>query len=822
MEAFVSGQAARVVFVEGMDVSYIEADDPKRVLKIRHTDIHAILGGASDVERIIVDKHEDVFGRLLEKYNFDRCFRMLDIAVSDDEGTATRISAAEAFSEIALDSRTYESIKNYSLACYNSDIHFSNEIADLFKGNQFFLDFLSELVECQIHILSFDEALKKSFASNQIDQDVSAEFRHRAIDTGLFRKVVEAKRDGNKVEDAVLHGYLDLQDISSSRLILQGWTKQFLAQKSKRSLKQLESDFESYSTSDYQPREHDERNRYQTYLAVQRQQDVIIEKLMAGEKTIARRFTGQMIKSQISSGDTEYAAKSLTKLATEARRLGLHSIELEWAKQATELAPEDGIAMGMLADTYLNLYRFPDAERAFTAAVKMGDSEFGTLGLARMQRMSGDPVGALAALEKIKDLQPHQSPHAIHFWQGYCGTLKDLYQLDEALSAIDEACKHFPNESSLMCIRANILFELGEFEASLEAYGNIVSLFPNESTPRCGKAWVLCKIGELQSALPEFEEVTKRFPNEVNGHIGRATVLRDMGKHTEALEAFIAATKKFPHSPATFCGIAETHREMGNLPNALSAYDKAIQRFELEIVARNGRANILKTMGEFQRALQEYDRNVKDFPYNLYALNGRADLLRRLGEYDDAIKAYDTIIDRHPKEGHARVAKSAILVAQKRFDEALELLSTDAPKTEDDWVGFHIRGIAALYQGEFDAAAKIFERGVSESPFYGKRHYFQSALAATKMRKLDFSGAASLLSNSKDPVSNLLLVHSLSELGRTSEAAQALDRVEANLGGALGLLHIELGARYKLTIGKCKHDEQWIFERESEAFLQAA
>lgn len=822
MEAFVSGQAARVVFVEGANVSYIEADNPTCVLKIPHTHINNVLGGATDVERLIVNKPSDAYGRLLEKYNFDRCLRMLDIAISEDEEADDRIFAAEVFSEIANEGNTYEHVKNYSLSCFNSEVHFSNEIADLFKGNDFFINFLSELVECQIHILSFDEALKKSFASNRVSSETSAEFRHRVIDTGLFKTVVEARRDGSKVEDSVLRGYIDLQDISSSRLILQDWMRQFLAQKSKRSLKQLESDYESYSSSDYQPREHEERNRYQIYLTVQRQQITIIEKLKAGEHANARRFTGQMIKSQVASGDTEYAAKSLTKLATEARHLGLHSIELEWAKWATELAPEDGIAMGMLADTYLDLYRFPDAEKAFKATIVLGEPEFGNLGLARMLRLSGDPLGALSALVTIKKSLRNHSQNAIHFWQGYSGTLKDLCRFDEALDAIDEACKSFPEECSLMSIRANILAELGEFERSLEAYSKAISKFPNESSPRCGMAWVLCKIGKYSDALIEFDDVIEIFPNDVNGYIGRATVLRDTAKYSDALDAFTAATKKFPNSPAAFNGMAETYREMGNLKDALSSYDESIRRFDLEVVARNGRANILKVMGLFDLALQAYDKNVKDFPYNLYSLSGRADLLRRLGEYDEAIKAYDTIIHRHPKETHAKVAKSAILVAQKRFDDALNLLSSESPKTEDEWVGFHIRGIAALYKGEIEAAVKIFEKGASESPFSRRRMYFNSALAAAKMRMGDFSGATGLLIHSKDPVSSLLLVHSLSEVGNSIGASQAFNRIDKNLGGAMGLLRMELGARYKLTIGKSKYDDNWVFERESEAFLQAA
>ena len=822
MEAFVSGQAARVVYVQGMDVSYIEADNPTYFHIVSHTQINSVLGEATDVERMVVNKHEDAFNRLLEKYNFDRCFRMLDIAISEDEDLDTRVLAAEVFSEIAEDEATFEVVKNYLFSCFNSDIHVSDEFESLFGKNKFFVNFISDLVSCQIHIISFDEALNRALKNNEIAADTCAKFKHRAIDTGLFRSVVEAKRDGKKVEDAVLRGYLDLKDISSSRLILQDWTSQFLAQKSRRSLKQLESDFENYRAPSYQPRLHEERNRYEIYLGVQRQQNAIIDKLIEGDHGSARRFTGQMIKAQVSKGDTEYAAKSLTKLATEARRMGLRSIELEWAKWATELAPEDGVAMGMLADTYLDIYRFKDAEKAFNAAAKLGEPEFGVLGLARMQRMSGDPIGALEAITKIKASLPPKSANAVYVWQGYCGTLRDLYRFEEALEAVDEACDTFPNEPSLLCIRANILSDVGEFDRALKAYDAIILAFPGESVPRCGKAWAFFKIGELSSALDEFESVIQRFPADVNGYIGRATVLRDSGKHPEALEAFMLAASKFPYSPAAFCGVAETFREMGSLNKALSAYDDAISKFDLEIVARNGRANILKVMGNFKRALQEYDRNVKDFPYNLYALSGRADLLRRLGNYDDAMAAYDLIIDRHPDQLHAKVSKSAILIAQNKFDEAFDLLPVGPPKTESEWIGLHVRGIASLYKGELGEAATIFSRGSSDAPFHRQRIYFRTALASTKLRMRDFEGASELLSDARDPISHLLLVHSLAEMGQIPAATQVLMKVDTNLEGAVGQLRMELGTRYRLIIGQSKFDERWLFEKEAEAFLQAA
>jgi len=72
MEALVSGVAARVVFIDGEAVSYIEADHPETRIPVTRDAIPYLLLDAHDVQRLKATSEIEAFCFLLRKFNEDR------------------------------------------------------------------------------------------------------------------------------------------------------------------------------------------------------------------------------------------------------------------------------------------------------------------------------------------------------------------------------------------------------------------------------------------------------------------------------------------------------------------------------------------------------------------------------------------------------------------------------------------------------------------------------------------------------------------------------------------------------------------------------
>lgn len=825
MQALISGQAARVVFIEGTSIWYINADDPNEKNEISRSALSNIFGTATDVERIDVKEPKDAFGPLLEKYNLDRGVQMLDIALNQGFEVELREEAAELFTELIESNSAKKMINKYVFASYNTDnLSVDEEFEGVFSDNKIFIDYVSELSAHQVHILALEEALSKSFQANGIETELAEEFRARSIEAGVFADLVRAKSNGEAINSAIMNIYIALSDIQNSRQIIVGWTKPFIEKRTKRNLKDLERKIVQYQDAAYKPQSIDERSGFEKFLAVKAQQEAIVLRIKEGDNKSARRFADQLLSSQLINSGSEYAAKSLSKLAVEARDLGAQSLELEWAKCAVEIAPNDGYAIGILADTYLSLFRLKDAEVAFTRARNCGEEEFGSVGLARTLRMSGRCEEALVSFDDLR-ANPSICDVNLHYvWLGYIGTLMDVWRFSEAYTASEEAVKLFPNVESIRCIHALAQARIGDLDGSLDAYNAIISEGMGAVGTLNGKAIVLGKLGKFPDALSVYKGTMRKYPADASSAVGYASMLAECGEIEESIAAFKVAMVKFPYNPAPYCGYAEILRDDGRIPEALEVYTDAVGKFKLDIHARNGHANLLKVSNRFKGALKAYDENVRDFPFDLICLSGRADLLRRLGKFEDAINAYDGIIEKYPTYLSAIISKAAVLVAEKRFAEAKALLPEEDPATEDEWIGLHVRGMIAMGEADFDKAIQILQFGLESTPFYRKRRYFKTALAAAYMRKNNFTESKNLLSNPKEPYEHILLVHSLGALGEISEAKSVLNAMNDNFPDFAAPLKVALSDKFELTSssGHASYDEQWIFDRESELIIQAA
>ncbi len=428
---------------------------------------------------------------------------------------------------------------------------------------------------------------------------------------------------------------------------------------------------------------------------------------------------------------------------------------------------------------------------------------------------------ALNLSEKI--VQEHaDDPEIPGSWALQSEILRKMGRLEDALSSYEEAITRFPDQSVLRCGRAAVLTDMSRYAEALEAYDEVMKSFENQVVASSGRADVLKNLGRLDEALAAYDQAILEFDEEPVPVCGRADVLRTMGKLNEARDAYIEAKRRFPYEPTAYCGLGDVYREKGDLELALITYEDAGKRFQYDARIRIGFANTLRSAGRFEDALQEFDRIVYVFKYDLAALSGRANILKSLGSYDEALKAYDRVLAIRPDYAYARFARAAIFAIRGDFNQALALLPTRAPSTLSEWVAFHIRGMMHLKRSEFDAALKIFSKGASESPFYRNRQYFMNAMAATKVRMQSFDEAISLIGQSDNVISRLLLSHSYAAIGRVELALIQLESVNDNELPPLVELRDEIAAQFRLSPMSAHYDRDWLLDRETEVLLQAA
>ncbi|GAB5463388.1 tetratricopeptide repeat protein [Hoeflea alexandrii] len=814
MDALISGSAARAVLIQGSLVQFFDADNPKLLKPTNLWSIPRLFEGAHDIVRLKVRDYTECFDVLLEGYQKDRALRMLQIILEQEDIEDSREAAG------LLDGLLQRDV----VAEYVRDVTHATpypNFPDLdktdFADALVAYDLYRELREHQNAISTVRKAFDIiPFRSNEL----KFSYEKCAMYAGIFRRMVALTLGEATTSDVTFDCIIAFRDLPDARDVSTRWVSQLGVGKVGRKLRQLDEielgddGFELDDDGQFKG------DRHGQFLAVNAQIRSIVERLESRDIEVARRFADQLIQSQLQSGSSEYAVKSLSNLATEARRRGLHEIELEWAERAREVRPGDGWARALLGDTYLALYRLQDAQEEFLAASAVGEEVYGRIGLARVAKESGDLDGALRLFDEAKSSSTDEG-YTIAAWVGYCTTLREMWKSDETLEAFQQAKTEFPDEIAFQTGYAKALEYLGHLEEAKSAFLVAKTTWPGDPRGYCGEADIYKHAGEFEQACVLYKKAVDLFPYSIDALIGLADLYRKSGEFTEALEVYSQAREAFPYEPLAHTGAADTHLDARNYSEAVTIYENAALTFALDVAVRNGRANAYKRAGQFERSLQLYDQNVIDFPYSLPALNGRASLLKLLGKYDEALLAYDAILARQPRFTSARAAKASALIAQGRYAEAEPLLHSKGLRTRNEWLTHLIMGMLYLKRGDISAALKIFSEGSNGAPFHQLRKQFQASLACCELQMQTYDHIPEYLKGSDEPIHVLLRSISLAFAGRFELAENEVQGSREPMSPSLEAIRHNLGN--VLSVRKARdEDRAWLVGASEEAVLQLA
>jgi tetratricopeptide (TPR) repeat protein len=826
VDVYVSGVAARAVFVKGVEVTYIDAERPDNEKRAKDSDLRYLLADAPDVECIRDTDWSEGVECLLRKCTQDRALRMLDIAVDPEleefgeEGGELAISAKKCLDQYLGDPSTIDLIENVAFSQTLPDGFKIKEDAHPQDGTQRAERLIQSLAASNETIARVRSAWQKIASLNFEDEISHRRVEYIAVREGIFRQFALAAMKQTNVDSAKLRALTALSRCRNHRQIIDEWISNLNLERSRtKILINMESEQEADDFSDYIDTPFETAHAH--YSNVKPRINAIVVRLERRDEINASKYARELTRDQVAGGNAKYAAKSLCNLAQEAKHRGMTSLQLEWVNEATRLAPEDPWTFAQAGDAYLSLYRLQEADEFFERTIKMGDPHYGLVGRARVLMASNKLDEALAAFNEIKNLYPHNR-RVYWSWLGMGRVLRAMGEPNKALTMYEEAKAAFPDQSEIFCGWADTLVELNKLQEALAAFTEIGERFPKSSGALAGKGEVLSLLGRFSESLDVYSEVIGRFPTESIGYTGTAYAQRESGNYQEALNAYNAAIKRFEFDPYAYAGRAQTLKDMNQFQEALEAYESAIAKFTHESYLRNGRASALKAMGRLEEALQAYDSNVNDFPYNLGALTGRAQLLRELGKSQDALIAFDTIINRRPDYNLARISKAAILTVLKKFDEAIDLLPNGEPVTRDEWVGQHIRGIIFLRTNKTDLAIEIFENGAKHCPFHRSSQYFYNGVALGRIQRNQYAEAMTAALAGIGPTAKLLSMHSSAELGQIEVAKAQFNSLKTDNHPNIIVLKEEIARRYGLQSGKIQHDDAWIKDKETELLLAFA
>jgi len=322
-------------------------------------------------------------------------------------------------------------------------------------------------------------------------------------------------------------------------------------------------------------------------------------------------------------------------------------------------------------------------------------------------------------------------------------------------------------------------------------------------------------------------------PENVVAKTGYAEILKAKGEFDRSLQVYQQIMIEHPENVVARNGYAEILKAKGQLNEAVEIYQQIMDEHPEDVVAKTGYAEILKAKGQLNEALKVYQQTMIEHPEDVVARTGYAEILKAKGQLNEALKVYQQIMDEHPENAFAKTGLCSVLFALGRFGEVLGKLETEDLITKQNWVGYHIRGMALLRIGRINEAIHIFEHGEESDPIPASKEYFRTALAVALLTQREFKKANDLLEKVTSPLlqpkTNILRLHVYGELKEFEKAEVALTNYEVATANNVitgpwlnneRQLVTELKHRYISRLSPTKSNE-WVFEREVELLALA-
>jgi tetratricopeptide (TPR) repeat protein len=618
MNAIISGRAGVALLLDGDSLVSFDVDDLDTLLPRRHSDVRLLFGEAPDLQFIEDIDHGQAASELKRAFDrssaLDLALIILDSELSDE----VREEAAEELEQLVSDPQIIESLEN---VLYGRPLPEAADIAGALKRCD---SERTPNLSAALQILegfqptirdvcgAWDELPPQLFGGNEEKN----EFQLVAIREGLFRELALKGVGRMGIGQIQMRAGLNpaVTALKNYREVLQQWTKPFRPREVNPDLRH-EADEDSRQKVQAQRRQRGRRQGIDRKAALdkaQSQKALITKAMRRRDLERARKVVDELVGFQLEHGEPIHIVKSLCDLASEAKELGIYSLQIELIERAIGIVPDDGWTWAQYADALLKGRRLSEALDAYEQASAFGQRAIAMDGRAEVLKALGRLPEALAAY----DAAVAEFPENVVAKNSRAETLRALGRLPEALAAYDAAIAEHPEDVVAKAGRAEVLKALGRLPEALAAYDAAIAEHPENVVAKRGRSCILVALHRYDEALAHLPDANPVALDDWIGYHIRGMILLRTGKIDEAVRIFEHGVKDnpLPSSKEYFrSALAVAHlrrREFVKAGHVLA---------EVTTPSLQPQANVLRlhsfgASGDYERAATAY-RNLAHKPW---------------------------------------------------------------------------------------------------------------------------------------------------------------------------------------------------------------
>ena len=342
------------------------------------------------------------------------------------------------------------------------------------------------------------------------------------------------------------------------------------------------------------------------------------------------------------------------------------------------------------------------------------------------------------------------------------------------MSDYARAIKAAPDNIKLYEERAQLLFELKEYDLANRDYNKIIEIDQGNVMGYMGLGRNAKAKKEYQSAIDKFSYVTRLSPTYSSGYSFRAATYVEMKKYDEAIDDIITALDIDDDNKAFYL--------MQDVAD--SAFVQLSMKLKIQANSNPSNSHwpyylglVYELKDKYHQALNYYEKSNK-IEIKGITIERIAECYDELGDYNRAIGYIDTAIEMDSTNCDYLLDKANYLDNAGRFKEALSILDIYLTKKPRSYTGYYRRGWIKDHTGDRDGAIEDYTMTISLFPEYaysymvrGRAYYL---MGEKDLARADFEEAIR-----RDTLrgSDNASMYSYFYLGQREEALNLLNKV---------------------------------------------
>jgi putative PEP-CTERM system TPR-repeat lipoprotein len=355
------------------------------------------------------------------------------------------------------------------------------------------------------------------------------------------------------------------------------------------------------------------------------------------------------------------------------------------------------------------------AKAAYESATALvTDFPAAVVGEARLQALTGDITGALAAL----DTSLAKSSESWEAWR-----LKGDLELaarrpDEAVAAYRKAVALKPIDLRARGAIASILLDQGKREEAAKEVAAMKQAAPGQPDTLYAEAQLAYRQKNYEAARDLLQKQASMTPDDPQMLLLAGAVAYELKSYSQAEANLVRVVKAVPNQPFAVRMLAATYLKSGQSAKALDTLKPILPTIERDPEALALAAEIYMQNGKVQEAGRYFEKSAALNPKNTGARAAAALIHVSEGDVD---RGFDELEQAaaEDKGNRTDLALIASHIQRGQFDDALGAIDAlEKKRPEDRALTADLRGVVLLRKGDRDGARTNFDRAIELQPSF--------------------------------------------------------------------------------------------------------